>query len=86
MAEKTPKNPKGAGRPRKPGTRASRAARRFYPLEKTSNTVALVGLAHQVYEVQYGKDTTDAEVIREALREYALHTPLKRKTDENPSN
>lgn len=86
MAEKTLKNPKGAGRKRKPGTGERRAARRFYPLEKTPSTVALVESAHIVYEAQHGKDTTDAEVIRHALREYALHTPLKPKTDDNPSS
>lgn len=59
------------GRPRNPKRDAQQKARRFYPLEKTPKTIALMKEAHRAYEQQTGHDTSDAEVLRAALTAYA---------------
>lgn len=65
---KTERNPRGAGRKPKVGTAALRDKRRFFMLEKTDQTSALMKMAHAQYRKVSGKDTTDAEMIRWALR------------------
>lgn len=58
------------GRPRDPSRPARRAARRFYPLEKTPETIELMNTASEAYEYRTGKKCSDAELLREALRIY----------------
>lgn len=60
------------GRPAKPGRAERQKQRRFLPLEKTPETIALIEKAHAAYIMRYGKDATDAEILRDALRQY-LH-------------
>lgn len=59
-----------AGRPRNPDREAKQKARRFIPLEKTEETMRLLRGAHATYVKVHGRDTTDAEVLRDALRNY----------------
>jgi hypothetical protein len=58
------------GRPANPNRAELQKKRRFLPLEKTDDTIALIKKAHAAYVDRYGKDTTDAEVLRDALRQY----------------
>lgn len=45
-------------------------ARRFYPFEKSVENVNLMNVAHANYVKAYGRDSTDAAVLRDALRLY----------------
>ena len=58
------------GRPVNPARTELQKKRRFYPLEKTPLTVTLMIQAHAVYEQKHGKAASDAEILRDALREY----------------
>ena len=59
---------KGRGRPRNPDRDRLQKMRRFYQLEKNDQTIALMKMAHAQHRKSAGKDTSDAEVIRWALR------------------
>lgn len=58
------------GRPKNPERESLQKSRRFYPLEKTALTVTLMIEAHAAFTRKHGKDGTDTEVMRDALREY----------------
>lgn len=58
------------GRPKNPERDSLQKSRRFYPLEKTPLTVTLMMEAHAAFQQKHGKDGTDTEVLRDALREY----------------
>lgn len=58
------------GRPAKLEREAKQKARRFYPLEKNDTSIALMNAAHAAYVRQHGHDATDAEILRDALRQY----------------
>jgi hypothetical protein len=58
------------GRPKNPDRTAQQKARRFIPLEKTPETERLMSAAHAAYVRVNGRDTSDAEVLRDALRTY----------------
>lgn len=58
------------GRPANPNRAMKQKNRRFFPLEKNAQTVPLMNNAHATYVRKHGADTTDAEVLRDALREY----------------
>lgn len=58
------------GRPANPNRAMQQKNRRFYPLEKSADTVRLMNAAHYTYVRIHGKDSTDAEVLRDALRQY----------------
>lgn len=68
-ADQQPK--RRVGRPANPNRATLQKNRRFYPLEKNSVTVHLMNAAHAAYVRRHGKDATDAEVMRDSLREYA---------------
>lgn len=57
------------GRPATDRTNKQKA-RRFFPLERTAETEALMSAAHASYVRANGRDTTDNEVLRDALRRY----------------
>lgn len=58
------------GRPANPNRTAQQKSRRFFMLGKQTDTIRLMNAAHATYVRKHGTDTTDAEVLRDALREY----------------
>lgn len=58
------------GRPANPNRATLQKNRRFYPLEKNDTSIALMNAAHAIYVRQHGHDATDAEIMRDALRQY----------------
>lgn len=58
------------GRPANPNRATLQKSRRFFMLGKQADTITLMQAAHAVYVRKHGADTTDAEILRDALRQY----------------
>lgn len=58
------------GRPANPDRAAKQKARRIFPVEITPEFKALMATGHANYVKAHGRDTTDVEIIRDALRHY----------------
>lgn len=68
--EREHKPKRRVGRPANPNRAMQQKNRRFYPLEKNDTSIALMNAAHAHYVRLHGKDASDAEVMRDALRQY----------------
>lgn len=62
---------KEAGRTEKRKSRPEQKGRRFYQLEKNKTASDLMVKCHAAYRARHGHDASDAEVLRDCMRQYA---------------